>query len=57
MPIYPFRCLKCGHKQDELLPIKDMNKPEPCPKCGSRKRQRDYSDNNHERIMTISLVE
>ncbi len=32
MPTYGYQC-KCGHKREELLPIKDLNKPQTC-KCG-----------------------
>lgn len=33
MPIYCFRCVKCGHEFDKLLSIKHEGEVE-CPECG-----------------------
>jgi putative FmdB family regulatory protein len=35
MPIYAFKCSKCGHEFDELVPR--MDAVAPCPECGSKK--------------------
>jgi hypothetical protein len=39
MPIYDYKCSKCGHTFDEMLRIADMEKPckTPCPKCKAKK--------------------
>lgn len=34
MPIYNFRCTKCNHEFEDLVPKRgDIS---PCPKCGSK---------------------
>lgn len=33
MPIYEFRCAKCGHEFESLQKISDPD-PEVCPECG-----------------------
>jgi len=33
MPIYEFRCLKCGHKFDDLLPFNYKDEEVECPAC------------------------
>jgi putative FmdB family regulatory protein len=35
MPIYEFRCDKCGHEFDCLLKVNEDYKKLACPKCGS----------------------
>lgn len=38
MPIYAFRCDKCGNEYEELVPRMDATAP--CPRCSSRKVSR-----------------
>ncbi|MDF1526362.1 MAG: zinc ribbon domain-containing protein [bacterium] len=36
MPLYEFKCNKCGHTFDKILSIKEMETVKlNCPKCGS----------------------
>jgi putative FmdB family regulatory protein len=42
MPIYDYRCSKCGHSFEQL--VKPDEKP-PCPKCGAKKAERLFSPN------------
>lgn len=39
MPIYEYRCAKCGKRSSALLPRWDAPDP-PCRHCGSRRLQR-----------------
>ncbi|MCC6334148.1 MAG: zinc ribbon domain-containing protein [Myxococcales bacterium] len=34
MPIYEYRCQKCGHELEVMQKVSDPA-PEPCPKCGA----------------------
>lgn len=34
MPIYEYRCQKCGHELEVMQKISDPA-PDPCPKCGA----------------------
>lgn len=36
MPTYEYRCEKCNHEFESVLPIGKMNQPidSPCPSCG-----------------------
>lgn len=34
MPIYTYRCEKCGHKWDDLRPVRRKDDPAKCPECG-----------------------
>ncbi len=40
MPLYSFECLKCSHKFEETLSVKEYEKKEAkgfsCPKCHSK---------------------
>ena len=36
MPLYEFRCQKCGHVFEELVRT-DGGEPGACPRCGARK--------------------
>jgi putative FmdB family regulatory protein len=38
MPIYKFRCDKCGHEFEDLVP--NRGDKSPCPECGSKKVSR-----------------
>lgn len=42
MPIYDYRCSKCGHKFEAL--VKPDEKPG-CPKCGASRAERLFSPN------------
>lgn len=33
MPMYAYRCGKCGTSQDVFKPIRDLDLPEPCERC------------------------
>lgn len=35
MPVYEYRCPKCGNEFDLMRPISRADEPAPCPKCGS----------------------
>lgn len=41
MPIYDFKCKKCGKSFAVTLPISQMGKAK-CPKCGSKSLSRVY---------------
>ncbi len=34
MPIYEFKCDKCGHKFQKLCPMDETGKNVKCPECG-----------------------
>jgi putative FmdB family regulatory protein len=38
MPIYAFRCPKCGHEYEEL--VQRVGQSVPCPECGHSKVER-----------------
>lgn len=40
MPLYEFRCEKCGETFDKLVSTRDRNKIPACPECSSKKVQR-----------------
>ncbi|MGC8874703.1 MAG: FmdB family zinc ribbon protein [Chloroflexia bacterium] len=35
MPIYEYRCRRCGVEFERLLPMARADDPGPCPQCGS----------------------
>lgn len=35
MPIYEYRCPKCGTDFELMRPFSEADKPAPCPNCGS----------------------
>lgn len=39
MPMYPYKCEKCGHEFEELQGIKDEPLTK-CPKCGEESLKR-----------------
>ena len=41
MPIYEYRCRKCGNVFEEWVKTFDSPELEPCPKCGGEMYQRD----------------
>ena len=43
MPIYEYKCEKCGEKFGELDSIANRDKPHKCPTCGSMKSERQMS--------------
>jgi putative FmdB family regulatory protein len=43
MPIYEFQCSACGKKFEELFRSTVSVKPPACPKCHSRKTERQFS--------------
>jgi putative FmdB family regulatory protein len=43
MPIYEFQCRACGREFEELFRSSGAVKPPACPKCHSRKTERQFS--------------
>jgi putative FmdB family regulatory protein len=43
MPIFEYRCQKCGAEFDELDSIDNRDKPHKCPVCNSMKSERQLS--------------
>jgi len=43
VPIFEYKCQKCGAEFDELDSVDNRDKPHKCPKCGSRKSERQLS--------------
>ncbi len=43
MPIFEYKCQKCGADFDELDSISNRDKPHKCPACGSRRSERQLS--------------
>ena len=43
MPIYEYRCKKCGAEFEQLRSLADMDKRSACPTCKSRATQRKVS--------------
>lgn len=39
MPLYDYKCSKCGHAWDEMQLVKNRKKPcnSPCPQCNEKK--------------------
>jgi len=35
MPMYTFKCTKCGHVFEDIMPINTQTKDIKCPKCGA----------------------
>ena len=35
MPIYEYKCKKCGYIFEKIKSVKDIDKKEICPKCNS----------------------
>ena len=42
MPLFEYRCGKCGHVFEHLAMRAD-ERPSKCPKCGSRKLEKQFS--------------
>lgn len=43
MPIYEFECRACGKKFEEFFQSMSGAKSAPCPKCKSKRTQRQFS--------------
>jgi putative FmdB family regulatory protein len=43
MPIFEYRCEKCGREFEDLETVADRDKPRPCPACGSKRVRREVS--------------
>ena len=43
MPIFEYKCQKCGAEFDELDSIDNRDKSHKCPACGSMKSERQLS--------------
>lgn len=40
MPMYEFRCLRCGERFEKLLKMQDADSDLECPKCGVKETER-----------------
>ena len=40
MPIYEYLCEGCGERFSRLRPIREMDQPARCPKCGAETARR-----------------
>jgi putative FmdB family regulatory protein len=58
MPNYSFVCKSCDHKFDEMLMMKDNDKPIkcPCPNCKKKKVVRDWTENTNSVAMDATLT-
>jgi putative FmdB family regulatory protein len=43
MPIFEYRCDKCGHTFDELETLAERDRPHTCPACGAGDAKRMFS--------------
>ena len=43
MPLYEYKCLKCGEKFELLRRINDDDSTVKCPKCGSNEVKREVT--------------
>jgi putative FmdB family regulatory protein len=43
MPIYEYKCQKCGEKFEQRVGFFHTNKSTKCPKCGSEPAERVFS--------------
>ncbi|MDX1978934.1 MAG: zinc ribbon domain-containing protein [Bryobacteraceae bacterium] len=43
MPIYEYRCPKCGSTFEKLRRISESSEPTDCPKCGAKTSDLMYS--------------
>ena len=43
MPIFEYKCSKCGAEFEELVSASDKNKKIPCPECGSKSTEKQLS--------------
>ena len=43
MPIYAYKCRKCGEKFESFRSISDDDSEVECPKCGAKNHQRELS--------------
>lgn len=43
MPLYEYKCQVCGERFERLLPRKQADQQQECPKCGSKRVTRVFS--------------
>jgi putative FmdB family regulatory protein len=43
MPIYEYRCPKCGTEFERLLKHSERDNPQPCPKCDEKQTEKQIS--------------
>jgi putative FmdB family regulatory protein len=43
MPLFTHRCRTCGHRFEVLIALKDIQKNQPCSKCGAESTIRQVS--------------
>ena len=44
MPLFEFRCHKCGHQFEELMTTSEVNEGKvKCPACSSKRVEREFS--------------
>lgn len=54
MPIYEYRCPKCGVNFELMRRMVEIDKPAPCPQCGTE-AERVVSSNAYEHTKTWQL--
>jgi putative FmdB family regulatory protein len=40
VPIYEYECPKCGERFSRLRPMREMEEPAACPRCGEEQARR-----------------
>lgn len=40
MPIYEYRCPECGEQFSRLRPMRELEEPARCPRCGNEQARR-----------------
>ncbi len=40
MPIYEYECPACGERFSRLRPMREVDEPSRCPKCGNEEARR-----------------
>lgn len=47
MPNYIFKCEKCNHEDDMIIPFSEFDNDQVCPKCNEVSYKRQFSMNPH----------
>jgi len=40
MPIYEYECAECGERFSRLRPMREVDQPSRCPRCGAEQTRR-----------------